>query len=292
MLRFCFEAMGTEVDCLLEADGPGTGGTAAFRAVEREFRRLESLLSRFRDDSELSALNREGSIIAGADLLRVTQLALAARRRTGGRFDPTVLDALAAAGYDRTFAELPAEAPASRCAAQRCGGIVEVDEHTRRIELEPGVRLDLGGIAKGDAVERACDLLARAGPCLVNAGGDLAVRGKPRGGPWTVAVPTPGGEHTTELTSGAIATSGRDRRRWRRGGQERHHLIDPATGASSRSDLLRVTVLAPTAVEAEVLATSLFLAGERAAAAEANAHGIPCALVTRDARTVLAGGFA
>jgi len=291
MLRFCFEAMGTEVDCLLEA-GPGPGSSAAFRTVEREFRRLESLLSRFRGDSELSVLNRDGSIIAGADLLRVTQLGLAARRRTGGRFDPTVHDALAAAGYDRTFAELPAEGPAFPDGAHRCGGAVEVDEHTRRIELQPGVRLDLGGIAKGDAVERACDLLASAGPCLVNAGGDLAVRGKPPGGRWTVAVSIPDGELTTALASGAIATSGRDRRRWRRGGEEHHHLIDPATGAPSRSDLLRVTVLAPTAVEAEVLATSLFLAGERAAVAEANAAGIPCALVTRDSRTVFAGGFA
>jgi len=291
MLRFCFEAMGTEVDCLLEADS-GAGRTAAFRAVEREFSRLESLLSRFRDDSELSALNRNGSITAGADLFRVTQLALAARRRTGGRFDPTVHAALAAAGYDRTFAELPAEGPASPDDAHRCGGAVQVDERSRRIVLGPGVRLDLGGIAKGDAVERACDLLARTGPCLVNAGGDLAVRGKPREGRWTVAVPTPGGELTTALGSGAVATSGSDRRRWRCGGEERHHLIDPATGAPARSNLVRVTVLAPTAVEAEVLATSLFLAGEQAAVAEANAAGVPCALVTGDARTVFAGGFA
>ena len=123
----------------------------------------------------------------------------------------------------------------------------------RTIELAGGTRLDLGGIGKGYAVDRACELLAMVGPCLVNAGGDLAVRG----GSWPVGA----GGVTLLLESGAIATSGRDRRHWRRNGEERHHLIDPRTGRPAETGLRSVTVVAPSAVEAEVLAKVAFLGG-------------------------------
>ena len=98
-------------------------------------------------------------------------------------------------------------------------------------------------------------MLGAAGPALVNAGGDVAVHG----GTWPVGVETADGCLTLELSSGALATSGRDRRRWRRNGRELHHLIDPKTGTPSDSDLLRLTVVASDAVEAEVWAKALFL---------------------------------
>jgi len=176
-------------------------------------------------------------------------------------------------------------------AGARCGGGVTVDRASGAIELEPGFHLDLGGIAKGDAVDRAAELLGRAGPCLVNAGGDLAVRGVPADGLWPVGVETPNGELTLGLERGALATSGRDRRRWTRGGAERHHVIDPASGRPAETDLLRVTVRAETAVAAEVRAKALLLAGAQAARREADERGTPCVLVTADERTVLAGGL-
>jgi thiamine biosynthesis lipoprotein len=145
-----------------------------------------------------------------------------------------------------------------------------------RIELDTGVRLDLGGIGKGYAVDRAAELLAQAGPCLVNAGGDVAVHG----GSWPVGVD---GAVTLELSGGALATSGRDRRRWRRAGRELHHLIDPSTGAPAETDLLRAT-----AVEAEVLAKWLFLLGER----DALASRVPCVLVGEDGSVRLGGDLA
>jgi FAD:protein FMN transferase len=274
-----FRAMGTDVELLVDAEH----AARALDAAEDEFHRLEALLSRFRPASELSRLNDQRSLEPGPDLLEAVELALLARVRTGGRFDPTVHDALVAAGYDRSFELVPADGPAAATAT--CGGGVLVDG--RRIELEPGVRLDLGGIGKGFAVERAAVVLAVAGPCLVNAGGDLAVRG----GSWPVGVETADGQITLELDRGAIATSGRDRRRWRRNGHEQHHLIDPRTGAPAESDLLRVTVVASDAVEAEVWAKALFLAGEKAAAAEADELGLPTVLVTADGRARLAGGL-
>ena len=126
--------------------------------------------------------------------MQVTQLAVEARLRTRGRFDPTVHDALVAAGYDRTFEELQGRV-AETTAPPRCGGRIAVDPRTGLIELEPGFRLDLGGIAKGYAVDRLCDMLGAAGPCLVDAGGDIAVCG----GSWPVGVETADGVLTLQL---------------------------------------------------------------------------------------------
>jgi thiamine biosynthesis lipoprotein len=281
MERHVFRAMGTDVELLLDAPG-STESREAFATVESEFERLEAILSRFRPESELSALNREGALDVSLELQQVIELALEARERTRGRFDPTVHDALVAAGYDRSFELVAPEAERDGGpAGARCGGRISLDPASGHVELEPGFRLDLGGIGKGYAVDQAVQLLALAGPCLVSAGGDLAVRGSRT---WPVGVedgPTLG------LERGAIATSGRDRRRWRRGGEERHHLIDPSTGRPATSDLLRVTVVAGSAVEAEVLAKTLFIGGER----EALAAGVPAVLVTADGRTLLTGGI-
>lgn len=275
MQRRAFRAMGTDVELLLDAPAGGRAERALDRA-EAELERLEQVLSRFRPDSELSVLNGAGrSSSASPDLRRVVELALAAREATGGLFDPTVHDALVAAGYDRTFAEVAADGPAtaSGCDA-RCGGTVRVEGLT--VTLSPGTHLDLGGIGKGYAVDRVVELLAVAGPCLVNAGGDLAVRG----GSWPIGVAE---ELTLELSRGGMATSGRDRRRWVRGGEQLHHLIDPSTGRPAESALLRVTVVADSAVDAEVLAKAAFLGAE---------VDVPRVLVTADGRTILAGGLA
>lgn len=274
MERRSFPAMGTQVELLLDTE-PSAQSKDALDRAEGEFERLEALLSRFRADSELSALNRRGALDACPELVEVTRLALKAREQTDGLFDPTVHDAVVAAGYDRTFDELEPEGPAGT--PRRCGGSVRMDGSW--IELEQGFRLDLGGIAKGYAVDRVARMLVGTAPCLVNAGGDLACYGRP----WPVGVETSVGQVTLELDRGAIATSGRDRRRWRRGGAEVHHLIDPATGSPAGSDFLRVTVVANTAVEAEVLAKAVFLG--------APARG-PAVLVKNDGRTVFAGGLA
>ena len=136
---------------------------------------------------------------------------------TGGRFDPTVLDALEAAGYDRSFDQLPADRHGTadnRPALGPAPGLagIRIDTEAGTVTLPVGTRFDPGGIAKGYAADLLCaDLRAggAAGAC-VNVGGDLRVSGtSPRGGPWTIAVPHPhGGQAATlELTDGAAATS-------------------------------------------------------------------------------------
>jgi thiamine biosynthesis lipoprotein len=275
MQRQTFTAMGTTIELLVEAED------VDFDAAVAEFERLEQVMSRFRPTSELSQLNRDGAIEASQDLAEVVELALSARDRTDGLFDPTVHDAVVGAGYDRTFDELEPDLPTAATAA-RCGGAVSVDG--RRIALEHGFHVDLGGIGKGFAAERVAQQLALAGPCLVNAGGDVAVRGVPAQGTWPVAVDA---TLTLGLDRGGLATSGCDRRRWRRAGAEVHHLIDPATGRPSSSDLVRVTAIGSDAVEAEVLAKTLLLGGSDAALAA----GAPAVLVTDDGRTIRTGGL-
>jgi FAD:protein FMN transferase len=283
--RHAFCAMGTEIEFHLDSGQ----ADETLRAAEDEFHRLERLLSRFLPDSQLSRLNAEGTLAAGPDLLAVVDAALEARELTSGRFDPTVHDALVAAGYDRTFELVSAGTCAPLSADVRCGGAVALDRTTSSVTLAPGVKLDLGGIAKGYAVDRALGILSVAGAAVVDAGGDIGVSGKP----WPIGVETSCGTITLEVRDGALAISGRDRRRWRAADGERHHLIDPATGRPATGDLLRVTALAGTAMEAEVIAKSLFLAGDaERAAAEADELQSPAVLVTCDGRTVLAGGLA
>jgi FAD:protein FMN transferase len=288
MQRLAFRAMGARVEALLDVP-PSGAARAALARVRAEFERLERIFSRFRRDSELSRLNEAGSIEAGADLRAVVGLALAARDRTGGRFDPTLHDALIAAGYDRTFDELDEQA--EPLPAPDPGAAREVAVRGRRIELGPGVRLDLGGIVKGYAADRCARLLAPLGPCLVNAGGDLAVAGARSEGPWPVAVDVPNGRLTLALAEGGLATSGRDRRRWRQRGEERHHLIDPATCRPAQGGPLTVTVAAPSATDAEVAAKAIFLAGADAER-EADRLGMPAVVVLTDGRARLLGGLA
>ena len=299
MLQRTFRAMGTDIECLLERPHDAVA-EQALDAAEAEFARLEAALSRFLPDSELSRLNAVGEAPVGADLLELAEAAVEARRRTCGRFDPTIHDALVEAGYDRSFELLDLPASSSPVAvdmprqtrAVRCGGEVCIDRKRSRIALSEGTRLDLGGIAKGHAADRVSAALAKAGPCLVSAGGDISVRGEPSASVWAVAVPTGDGKVTVGLTHGGLATSGVDRRCWQRKGIDCHHIIDPAIGLPAVTDLLRVTVVAASAREAEILATSLLLAGGLdSAACEADAAGTPAVLVDRNGRTRLAGGL-
>ncbi|TFH31794.1 MAG: FAD:protein FMN transferase, partial [Anaerolineales bacterium] len=144
-----------------------------------------------------------------------------------------------------------------------------VDLETHSICLPAGTRLDLGGIAKGWAADRALERLVELGPALVDAGGDIAL--SPRSALdacWPVAVTDPHHPQDTiallALHAGAVATSGREIHRWQQGDHMRHHIIDPRTGEPAGSDVLTATVIAPTAVEAEMAAKcALILGGQQ-----------------------------
>ena len=269
MARASFPAMGTEVTVLARA---GRVGEAAGRA-RRLFEDWERRLSRFRPDSELAQLNAHAGrpVPVGALLYRVLETALAAARATGGVYDPTMAHQLERLGYDRSFEQLPASSP-RREAAGPGGGwrTVGMDPAARLVTLPPRVGVDLGGIAKGMAVDAATERLRDAGlgPVMVNAGGDLRVHGRlPGGGDWSIAIDGRRGRLRVPLAAGALATSGVARRRWSQAGEPRHHLLDPRTGGPAWTGLWSVTAVAGSCAEAEVAAKVAFVLG-RAAGAE------------------------
>lgn len=267
LVRDRFRAMGTECELGVTATREHEAGARrALRAGRREVESCERVLSRFDERSDLSRLNRAcGAWVTVDDrLIEALRVALRAREETDGRFDPTILPALAAAGYDRSFEQLDERAPAY-ATDWRPGAAIEIDSLGRRARIEAGAAVDLGGIGKGFAAERALWAMREAWldlpGGLVDLGGDIAVWGAtPEGGPWRVAVADPRAPGssigTIEIDDGAVATSGRDRRRFGPGLQL-HHLIDPATGAPADDGPLAVTVVGPDAAETEAYATAL-----------------------------------
>jgi FAD:protein FMN transferase len=164
---------------------------------------------------------------------------------------------------------------------------VRLDRALRAVELSAGVGIDLGGIAKGMAVDEAVLALAGSGvaQAAVNAGGDLAVIGTPQGADdWRIAIETPDGEHVVGLRSGALATSSTMRRRWTRGGREVHHIIDPRTGAPAATGIASVSVSAPRCAQAEVAAKSVLILGPRQGADLIARTGLSALVVERSGR--------
>jgi thiamine biosynthesis lipoprotein len=249
----------------------------AARAYGLELAELwNATFSRFRPDSEISRLNaRAGADTrVSEDLYWLLACAKDAWASTGGRFDPTVLPALEAAGYDRDI-DLVQGGVAGDAAPMPAPGMRDVmlDPEEVTVRLPAGVRIDLGGIAKGAFVDRlATALMTWPGGC-VNAGGDLRVWGLPPSGPhWLVGIEDPRALGTDRLQveildarAGCVATSTSVKRRWRTANGTAHHLIDPATGAPARSSLLSCSVLASTTVQAEIGTKALFMAA---------AHGV------------------
>jgi thiamine biosynthesis lipoprotein len=276
--RSDFRAVGTGCSAAVTAQpGDDRHARRALAAARAEVAACEAVLSRFRPDSDLSRLNAAAGTWTAVDrrLVDALLLALRARTDTGGRFDPTVLPALLAAGYDASFEQLVERLP-RQPEGWRAGGRIEIDREACRVRLEPGAAVDLGGLGKGFAAQRALDAMHDAWPGmgggLVDLGGDIALRGAPpERGQWRIRVADPRrqGEAVGVLLigSGAVATSGRDVRRF---GPERalHHLIDPTTGAPAARGPLAVTVVAPEAAEAEAHATALAISSP----AEAQAH--------------------
>lgn len=268
--RHEFRAMGTSCAVAVYASArERSDALRALGAARAEVAECERVLTRFDPHSDLSRLNRAAGrwVDVDARVLAALQASLRARRQTHGRFDPTILPALIAAGYDRTFDELEPR-PAADIEGWRSSARVDVDADNGRARVAAGAAVDLGGIGKGFSAERALRAMRWAWPeltgGLVDLGGDIAFYGVPAGASaWHVAVAdprVPGNTLTTlRLGGAAIATSGRDRRRFGPG-RSLHHLIDPATGAPADSGPLAVTVVAPDATEAEAHATALAMA--------------------------------
>lgn len=277
-----FPAMGSTARIALEGADPGP--VRAFLGA------FERCLTRFDPASELSALNASAleAVPASPLLRRAVRAALWAAVRSGGLVDPTLLDALRAAGYDRslrrpelTLEEALHDAPARAAAAPDPAArwrAITVDDAAGVVRRPPGVMIDSGGFGKGLAADLAAASLAGAQRFAVDCGGDLRVGGAGAvERPFEVVVrhPLTGAiAHELRLSAGAAATSGLDVRLWRDAkGRPAHHLLDPSTGRPAWTGLVGATALAPTALEAETLAKAALLAGPTHAARILRRHG-------------------
>ncbi len=314
--------MGTTVTVLVPP-----AWSAMTSVVADVFAEWEARLSRFRPASELSRLNRTGRRRGASPLLfDALETAVAAAVATDGLFDPTLLDRLEALGYDRTFETVVARASGSGgdgpARAGRAGAsstsasnrpdrsprgapagpawrAIRLDPRSRTIELPPGTRIDLGGIAKGMAVDAALALLRAVGlpAAAVEAGGDLAVFGSaPDGGSWRIEVerpPTagspPAGRLVLELDGGALATSSVGRRRWQVDGRWHHHLLDPRSGEPAATGVWSATATAPTCTEAEVAAKVALLLGVDAGAVFLRSRGYSGLFIVDDGTVAFVG---
>ncbi len=309
-----FHAMGTEVGLWLWNSNEQRAENA-LAAAERFFARTEARLSRFLPDSELSRLNcAAGQPFAASRVLYdLVAESLAWHSRTGGIFDPTILNALLAYGYDRPFDRILASAPQTLSQGSAAPN-AEVTQHEpphrsdpsamhairlgpqRQITLPAGVGLDLGGIAKGWAIQTAAHRLGMWGPCLVDAGGDIAAVGAPPGEPWVISVAHPMHDEqdiaVLALKNEAVATSSRVYRQWRHDGRQAHHLIDPRRGAPAETNVLSVTVIAPRLPDAEIYAKTALILGEAQGLAYLNnLTGLAALLVCEDGRQCMTASF-
>lgn len=279
-----FRALGTEALVYSPAAIP-----LRRRLMER-IEEYEGRFSRFRPESEVFLLSsRSGRAVpVSAELFDLLTRAMAFWRETSGMFDPLILPALEAVGYDRSFEQVPAhnDEPAPAPPALASFGDVVLDRERRTVRLPEGARLDLGGIAKGWIIDRLADMLKPYGPSLVDIGGDMVAFGDgPDGGPgWLVAVANPIETDLDlcwiRLRDEAVATSTTMRRRWSRAGRWLHHLIDPRTGMPSQTDVLQATVIAPDAITADVCAKTALLLGAREGYAWLQARQMAAALFT------------
>ena len=294
-----FRAMGT--DCQAMVIAPGGAATTLVELARDRVELLEQCWSRFRPDSELNRLNDragQGPVRVSEDLMRLVQQMHQAWELTDGLFDPTVLAAMKAHGYDADFATVsarPADALASVIASSTPGmSAVAIDVDHATVTLPQGIGLDPGAIGKGLAADLIIDEIIDAGAtgALVNLGGDVAIGGHDVS-TWAIAVqderksPTDEDRVLTVLhfdadaTRLGTATSTTLKRRWAQG--RRHHVIDPRTGTMSTSPLVQVTVVGSAAWQAEVLATAALLLDPHSASALLRSHGLTSVLMTADA---------
>jgi FAD:protein FMN transferase len=298
-----FPSLGTTVRLLVSTTMPPALARGLIASpIQRRFEEIHRALTRFEPASDLNLLNAHGGewVPVSDDLLRGVQAAVHAAGLSDGLVDPTLLRGLERAGYASTrigrqpasLAEALARAPARVPAAPHPAAAwrrIQIDTGKHAIRLPRGMRLDLGGSAKGMAADLAAGMLAAHPAFAIDAGGDIRLGGT-HATPRAVEIDHPlenRPAHRLAVTIGAVATSGLRTRIWANDAGFAHHLIDPARGEPAWTGVIQATALAPTALEAETLAKVALLLGPLAGRAALERHG--GALVLDSGKLILVG---
>ena len=243
--------------------------------------RVDSLMSTFSEESDIVRFNEsrmDTPFELDPETGRVVRAALDLARDTGGAFDPTVAPLVGMWGFGAKASEgYPSDEDIEQARARVGWSLLAWDGEGRLTRKAPSVQLDLSGIAKGygvDAVVRALAVYRPAG-MMVEIGGDLRVTGtRPGREPWRLGIQSPEGglDAALQLTDTALATSGDYRQRHGEGDERRSHIIDPRTGRPANTDVASASVLAPTTLEADAVATAIVVTGAKEAMAYVEAR--------------------
>jgi thiamine biosynthesis lipoprotein ApbE len=296
----------TSLGCLVHLTVTEPGTLDAARALlEADLAALDAACSRFRPDSELARLDQAaGQPVPVSPLLaEAVAVALRAAELTGGDVDPTVGEAIVAAGYDRDFTLVPADGPAVNLVVRAVPGWqqVRLDHGSRTLTMPAGVRLDLGATAKAWTADRSAARIAATldTGVLVGLGGDISVAGPAPEGGWRIRVQDVTGHPDEDpcgpatvvaITGGGLATSSTTARRWRRGGSVLHHILDPRTGLPPAPVWRTVSVTAATCADANTASTAAIIRGDAAPGWLARLR-LPARLVADSGRVETVAGW-
>jgi thiamine biosynthesis lipoprotein len=290
--------MGTYFDIQVVSKREGQA-RAAMAAAFAELARVEELLSEWKETSEISEVNRRAGmspVAVGPELYAVVERSVRIAELTGGAFDLTFASCggLWAAREQR----IPDDDAIAACLSHVGYLRVRLDPRRSTIHLtDPGMRIGIAGIGKGFGIDRAAEVLEDQGitAYVVDGGGDIRLKGAKPGGAWTVGIRDPRQPRQLYATvspgGGAIVTSGDYQQYFERDGIRYHHILDPTTGRPAR-ETVAVTVIAPNAMDADALATGLFVLGpERGLALVERMEGVEALFFDPALAVVRSSGF-
>ncbi|MDD5116867.1 MAG: FAD:protein FMN transferase [Candidatus Omnitrophica bacterium] len=236
--------------------------------VFSEVSRIEQLLSKYVESSEISRLNRSGRLKVSPDTFYVIKRSKEFWQITGGSFDITVGPLIDLWGFNNRQYTVPEEKRISSALKLVGADKIILREKDHMVEFKlPGMKIDLGGIAKGYALDQAVKKLKEnnINSCLINAGGQVYALGKRSGRPWKTGIKKARAgrfSRKLEMTNQSVSTSGDYEQFFSRDGKRYSHILDPRTGYPASSGLVSVTVVAPSGTEADALSTSAFILGK------------------------------
>jgi thiamine biosynthesis lipoprotein len=279
--------MGTRVHVEFWLDEGDPRGPELLQRCMAEMRRIDETFNPWKETSELSRLNREapqGDTPVSAEMMHLLDESAAASKRSDGAFDVT----FASVGryFDYRAGRVPTAAEKKAVEAINWR-FVELDHKQMKVRYaHPQTYVDLGGIAKGHAVDRVIAILQaeRITTASVAAGGDSRIIGDRRGEPWTVGVRDPRNEKAVAvllpLIDTAVSTSGDYERYFEKDGVRYHHILDPKTGVSAKGSM-SVTIIGPNATLTDALSTTVFVMGpEKGLALINHMPGIDAIVIT------------
>ena len=269
------------MDTYMTVTAYGENAEVAVDAAQAEIERLDALLSTGDADSEIAKLNADGSAELSEDAGYLTERALELYQKTDGAFDiAAIYPVMEAWGFPTQNFQVPSQETLDQLLPLTDAGNISYDKETRKISFGvEGMKIDLGGIAKGYTSSRIMDIYKDNGITsgLVNLGGNVQALGtKTDGTKWKIAVQSPDDTEDylgiLSVQDKAVITSGGYERYFEQDGVKYHHIIDPSTGHPANNGLVSVTIVSADGTLADGLSTSLFIMGKDKAAEYWRAH--------------------